>query len=49
MSMYSSTALAVYAVGETPPDFTCDDTYGNSWNLYEQHGKVVMLNFGATW
>ncbi len=40
---------AEYAVGETPPDFTCDDTYGNSWNLYEQRGKVVLLNFGATW
>ncbi len=49
MTLSSATALAVYGVGETPPDFTCDDTYGNSWNLYDQHGKVVLLNFGATW
>ena len=49
MTLSSAPALAVYAVGETPPDFTCDDTYGNSWNLNDQHGKVVLLNFGATW
>ncbi len=49
LTMSSATALAVYAIGETPPDFTCDDTYGNSWNLNDQHGKVVMINFGATW
>ena len=40
-------ALAEYAIGEQPPDFTCDDTHGGSWNLYEQHGKVVLLNFGG--
>ncbi len=43
------TLQAEYAIGETPPDFTCSDTYSNSWNLYEQRGKVVLLNFGATW
>lgn len=41
--------LATHAVGETPADFTCDDTAGTAWNLLEQRGKVVMVNFGATW
>lgn len=42
-------ALATHAVGSTPPDFTCTDVYGNTVNLYEQRGKVVLINFGATW
>jgi hypothetical protein len=42
-------ALATHAVGVTPPDFTCTDTAGASWNLLAQRGKVVMVNFGATW
>jgi peroxiredoxin len=41
--------LATWAVGDTPPDFTCTDWNGNSWNLYSHRGKVVMINFGATW
>ncbi len=45
----AAVASAEYAIGTTPPDFTCNDTYGASWNLYEQRGKVVLLNFGATW
>lgn len=42
-------AHAEYSVGQTPSDFTCTDWNGGSWNLYEQRGKVVVLNFGATW
>jgi len=42
-------ARAEYAIGAVPPDFTCTDWDGNSWNLYENRGKVVLLNFGATW
>ena len=42
-------AGATYPAGETPPDFTCDDTDGVEWNLYEQRGQVVFINFGATW
>jgi peroxiredoxin len=36
-------------VGQTPTDFTCNDWNGGSWNLYAQRGKVVVINFGATW
>jgi hypothetical protein len=42
-------AQAQWAVGQTPSDFTCTDWDGGSWNLYEQRGKVVLINFGATW
>ena len=46
-------AVAEYSVGSVPPDFTCattrPDLHGSSWNLYSQRGKVVMINFGATW
>lgn len=42
-------AGAVWLVGSTPSDFTCTDWNSQSWNLYAQHGKVVLLNFGATW
>jgi peroxiredoxin len=30
-------------------DFTLNDLSGVSWNLKEQRGKVVVLNFWATW
>ena len=42
-------AGAVWPIGSTPSDFTCTDWNSQSWNLYAQHGKVVLLNFGATW
>ena len=30
-------------------DFTLTDLVGNTWTLKEQRGKVVVLNFWATW
>ncbi len=45
----STAAQATYSIGSTPPDFTCSTSLGGTWNLYDQHGKVVLLNFGATW
>jgi hypothetical protein len=42
-------AMAEYSIGDIPPDFTCTDWNGGSWNLYAQRGKVVVINFGATW
>jgi peroxiredoxin len=30
-------------------DFTLNGLDGTSWTLKEQHGKVVVLNFWATW
>ena len=31
------------------PDFILTDTKGNQWRLSELHGKVVVLNYWATW
>lgn len=42
-------AQAQLGAGDTAPDFTCTDWDGNSWNLADQQGKVVVINFGATW
>jgi len=30
-------------------DFTLSDLQGKTWNLKDQRGKVVLLNFWATW
>lgn len=39
-----------YQVGDTAPDFTVQ-MYGadEAFNLYEQRGKVTIVNFWATW
>ena len=49
MLLGASPLAAEYAVGTEPPDFSCEDTYGNPWSLYAQRGKVVLINCGATW
>lgn len=35
--------------GDTAPDFTADLADGSTFTLSEQSGKVVLLNFWATW
>lgn len=35
--------------GDTAPDFTADLVDGSTFTLSEQSGKVVLLNFWATW
>ncbi len=42
------TAVGV-KVGELAPDFTLTDLEGNSVTLSEYRGKVVFINFWATW
>lgn len=36
-------------VGQPAPDFTLLDTKGKAWTLSELKGKVVFVNFWATW
>ncbi len=42
-----STASVV--AGDIAPDFTLEDTKGNRISLSNLRGKVVMVNFWATW
>lgn len=35
--------------GDSAPDFTAQTADGSSFTLSEQNGKVVLLNFWATW
>lgn len=37
------------SAGDTAPDFTAALTDGSEFTLSEQQGKVVLLNFWATW
>ena len=36
-------------VGDNAPDFTCQTLSGNEFSLSGQKGKVVLVNFFATW
>ncbi len=36
-------------VGDPAPDFTLEDLSGRTWTLSELKGKVVFINFWATW
>jgi peroxiredoxin len=36
-------------VGEQAPDFTCKMLSGDDFSLSQQNGKVVLINFFATW
>ena len=36
-------------IGKPATDFVLQDVSGKSWKLSDQKGKVVFLNFWATW
>lgn len=42
-------SVAQYHIGDTVSDFTLNDVDGNSVSLYDYQGKVILLNFFATW
>lgn len=45
-----ATAPALRAeIGKPAPDFNLKDTQGRFWTLSELRGKVVFINFWATW
>lgn len=42
-------APQVRTIGKPAPDFVLQDTKGKTWHLSELKGKVVFVNFWATW
>jgi len=36
-------------IGDHPCDFTFEDQHGNDWNLYDNYGKVIVLDFSTMW
>ena len=38
-----------YEVGDHACDFSLTDQNGDSWNLYEQYGKIIVLDFSTEW
>ena len=42
-----SRSQPIFAKGS--PDFNLTDTHGNEWRLSDLRGKVVILNYWATW
>lgn len=42
-------SYGVLSEGDAAPDFTAELADGNTFTLSEQKGKVVLLNFWATW
>lgn len=40
---------SLVSVGESAPSFSVTDTEGRRFDLQEQRGKVVLINFFATW
>lgn len=45
---YAASALAV-GVGQPAPQLTVQEFDGKTFDLAAQHGKVVIVNFWATW
>ena len=38
-----------YDMGDHPCDFTLKDQNGDDWNLYENYGSIIILDFSAEW
>lgn len=49
LSLACSKGASPPAVGSEAPDFSLNDLTGNAVRLSDHRGKVVLLNFWATW
>ena len=41
--------VAALDIGKFAPDFTLKNTQGKNLNLAEQRGKIIVINFWASW
>jgi len=48
-SLIPGLAAADYQIGDTVADFTVLDVAGEEVSLYDQSGRIILLNFFATW
>lgn len=44
-----SLKTAALDIGELAPDFTLKSTQGENFNLSEQRGQIIVINFWASW
>jgi len=44
-----TTAASALELGKPAPDFTLKSMAGNNLNLAEQRGKIIVINFWASW
>lgn len=49
LALVAGTAFGAIAPSSSAPDFTLHTMNGPNMRLHEQRGKVVMINFWATW
>jgi peroxiredoxin len=48
-SCHSGSSQGPIVQGDLAPDFTCRDRTGRQQRLFDLRGKVVLVNFWATW
>jgi len=48
-SIWQGGGVAPASERKTTTDFTLEDIDGKSWSLAEQRGRVVLMNYWATW
>ena len=47
--VFTTAPANALAIGEVAPDFTLKNMQGENQNLAEQRGKIIVINFWASW
>lgn len=48
-ALFISASVAAIEIGKPAPDFTLKSLTGKNLNLTEQRGKIIVINFWASW